>query len=33
MSDIITVRDIDTITTEIKAIEKTLEQAVIYSCI
>ena len=33
MSDIITVRDIDTITTEIKTIEKSLVQAVIYSYI
>lgn len=33
MSDIITVRDIDTITTEIKTIEQTLVQAVIYSYI
>ena len=33
MSDIITVRDIDTITTEIKTIENSLVQAVIYSYI
>lgn len=33
MSDIITVRDIDTITTEIKTIERNLAQAVIYSYI
>ena len=33
MNEIITVRDIDTITTEIKTIEKGLVQAVIYSYI
>ena len=33
MSDIITVRDIDTITTEIKTIETQVAKAAIYGCI